>query len=326
MTSKLKKVFHVSNVNCYKQHKILVLNGWDFSKHTEAVNSYGIYTEVNLFTKKIKKLHDHLPIPFKKIWYGEWKNEIKNYDVLIIFDGLRGGDIIKYIHKINPTARIIIYYVNKFKEKRNNPADFKKSPCELWSFDKNDCERIGMKFNHYFYNDDHYRKENIFCEKIYDALFIGADKGSRLKKLMELNCILEKYQYQTKNILVKAKNKSYKNLTDKEIAILTDKTIEYEDILKFVHQSKCIIEIQDTGQNGITLRAMEAMFFKKKLITDNLDVLNLDFYKRDNIFVLGYDKEERLETFLSTLYKPVNSDILKKYTWEAWLDRFFIDQ
>jgi hypothetical protein len=68
---------------------------------------------------------------------------------------------------------------------------------------------------------------------------------------------------------------------------------------------------------------MEAMFFNKKLITDNLDVLNLDFYKEENIFVLGYDKEERLGTFLSSPYTPVDGDILKQYTWEVWLDRFF---
>lgn len=313
----------------YKQHKILVLQGT--KTQNEHVDVDDIYKNVNSFTKILKKLHEHLPIPFKEIWYRGWKRRIKKYDVIIVFDGLRGRDVIKYIHKVNPSARIIVYYVNKFRNgAKNDPENFKDLPCELWSFDKNDCERVQMRHNPFCYDDVFSDEENrkAFHNKegvgqdVYDAFFIGVDKN-RLATLLKVKALLEKYQYKTKIILKKAKNLPYKNLTEEERSILTERGIGYNDVIKYIHQSKCIIEIEDVGQNGLTLRSMESIFFKKKLVTDNHDILNYDLYKQENIFILGYDAEERLETFLKIPYEPVNEDIIRQYTWGAWLDRFF---
>ena len=48
--------------------------------------------------------------------------------------------------------------------------------------------------------------------------------------------------------------------------------------------SRSIIEIEDIDQNGLTLRSLESIFFGKKLITDNRDIVNYDFYKKENIY------------------------------------------
>lgn len=320
--------FKMDNFNQYKKHRILILKGT--RTQNEYVDNDDMYIQVNPFAKHLRKLHEHIPIPFKEIWYANWKKRIREYDVIIIFDALRGRDIIQYIHKANPFARIIIYYINKFKQgARNDLGHFRELPCELWSFDKNDCERAGMKFNHFCYEDAFYEEnKDAFYNKenagpiLYDAFFIGVDKN-RLPTLIRLKALMEKYHYRTKIIIKKDNHGSYKHLSDEEKSILIEKSIQYKDIIKYIHQSKSIIEIQYSDQNGLTLRAMESLFFKKKLITDNLDIINYDFYKRENIFLLGQDPEKCLETFLSSPYEPVDDDIIKQYTWEAWLERFF---
>lgn len=318
----------MTGINQYTQHQILILQGTKTqNKHVDVAN---IYIPFNPFRKVLRKLHEHVSVPFKEIWYGDWKQKIKNYDVIIIFDGLREKDIITYIHKINPSARIIIYYINKFKPgAKNDPKKFKDLPCELWSFDKGDCEKEQMQFNPFCYDEISVNEENrhAFNNKnmgveLYDAFFIGVDKN-RLATLIELNKLLEKFQYQTKIIVRKDKNKTYHDLPKEEKIILTDSTMAYKDVIKLIHQSKSIIEIQAKGQTGLTLRAMESIFFKKKLITNNYDILNYDFYKKENIFLWGYDSKRRLETFLLTPYKPIDEDIVQRYTWEAWLERFF---
>ena len=152
----------MEKLNLYKQHKILILQGT--KTQNEYVEIDDIYSRVNSFTKILLKLHQHLPIPFKESWYSNWKNKIKNYDVIIIFDALRGRDVIQYIHKINPAARIIIYYVNKFRQgAKNDPENFKDLPCELWSFDKNDCERVQMRHSSFCYDDVFADEENKKC-------------------------------------------------------------------------------------------------------------------------------------------------------------------
>ena len=83
------------------------------------------------------------------------------------------------------------------------------------------------------------------------------------------------------------------------------------------------MELQEQGQTGLTLRAMEALFFQKKLLTDNQEVLNCDFYRQENIFVWGQDDECRLADFLQVPYQKIPEETVSQYTWEAWLDRFF---
>ena len=41
-------------------------------------------------------------------WYGEWKYKVKDVDTVILSDGIRGRDVIEYIHEKNPDARITI--------------------------------------------------------------------------------------------------------------------------------------------------------------------------------------------------------------------------
>lgn len=75
------------------------------------------------------------------------------------------------------------------------------------------------------------------------------------------------------------------------------------------------------GQKGMTLRIVEAMFFNKKLITNNDDILCMDFYNSQNIYVLGYDTRS-IKGFI--LGKPAqwSKKFIRKYSFENWLVNF----
>ena len=203
-------------------------------------------------------------------------------------------------------------------------------PCELWSFDKGDCKREGMSHNVFCYdyvfldenNAQAFENRSIHGDEIYDAFFIGVDKN-RLARLLALEELLQKYDYTTKFMLQKAPRGTYENSSEQERELLIDKGISYHEIIKLISQSKCIVELQEQGQTGLTLRAMEALFFQKKLLTDNLEILNCDFYRQENIFVWGQDDECRLADFLQVPYQKIPEETVSQYTWEAWLDRFF---
>ena len=141
---------------------------------------------------------------------------------------------------------------------------------------------------------------------------------------MELEDLLRQYDYTTKFILQKAPRGSYENSSERERKVLIEKGISYYEIINYISQSKCIVELQEPGQTGLTLRAMEALFFQKKLFTDNMEVMKCDFYRQENIFVWGHDEESRLADFLRVPYQKVSEEIVNQYTWEAWLDRFFV--
>ncbi|NCB77071.1 MAG: hypothetical protein EOM42_08270 [Negativicutes bacterium] len=313
----------------YQQHRTLILDG--ISCENEYVRHSKLYVPCRGLKKSLRTLHEHTKIPGKHIWYEEWQRGLGAYDTVIVFDGLRGRDVIEYIHACNPKARLIIYYVNKFRRgARNDPRNFKSLPCELWSFDPGDCEREGMQHNAFSYDHVFLEADNqkalaasrLGGETVYDAFFIGVDK-SRLDRLLALQELLQKLAYKTRFILRKAARGSYANLSPQAREMLVDQDVSYSEIINYISQSKCIVELQDPGQDGLTLRAMEALFFRKKLLTDNPEVRKCDFYRQENIFIWGQDEERRLADFLEAPYAAVPEEIVRRYTWEAWLDRFF---
>ena len=67
---------------------------------------------------------------------------------------------------------------------------------------------------------------------------------------------------------------------------------------------------------------MEALFYEKKLITNNKNIINYDFYCKENIFILEKDDIEELPQFLKTPYKKIDNEIVNKYEFENWLEGF----
>ena len=66
---------------------------------------------------------------------------------------------------------------------------------------------------------------------------------------------------------------------------------------------------------------MEAVWFQKKLITNNPDVIHYDFYCPENVFILGQDKLSTLNAFIDAPYRSLPIEVAQNYTAEAWLDR-----
>ena len=77
------------------------------------------------------------------------------------------------------------------------------------------------------------------------------------------------------------------------------------------------MELVQKDQDGLTWRALESIFYGRKLITNFKDIKSYDFYTPNNIFVIGSDAEEELASFLDSPYKSISDDILQKYTFKG---------
>ena len=98
--------------------------------------------------------------------------------------------------------------------------------------------------------------------------------------------------------------------------------MEYDEVLDIVEQSLCIIDVPKPNQSGLTLRVLEAIFYNKKLITTNKNVVEEEFYNPQNILVWDNPTQEELISFFTKPVIPVTSDICKKYTIEQWISNF----
>ena len=254
-------------------------------------------------------------------WYGSWADRVQEYDTFIILDGIRGTDVIEYIQKNNLQARIILYYVNTFTDgARNDPARYKKYGCEIYSFDRRQAQKAAINFRHYFYEyEEEYEEiKNRSTDIRQDILFIGADKD-RMKSLQDLEREFSKRDLSFYYRVVPDKRGRY---THEQAKHLLKERIPYTQIAKAIAESRAVLDFTSAGQSGITLRSMECIFFGKKLITNNDDVVHYDFYNDNNVFLLNQRSFAELQKFMSTEFM-LDKDVKNCYTKEYWMESFF---
>ena len=98
--------------------------------------------------------------------------------------------------------------------------------------------------------------------------------------------------------------------------------VSYPEYLKRARQSMCMLEILQNGQSGMTVRTLEALFFNKKLITDNKSALGFPFYHPDNIYILDKNCNDNLIDFMKRPYHNISEDIIAPYRIENWIKQF----
>ena len=61
--------------------------------------------------------------------------------------------------------------------------------------------------------------------------------------------------------------------------------MSYVENLNHIRQTKALLEIMQQGGHGYTLRTCEAIMYDKKMITNNPEIKNAEFYSSDRISV-----------------------------------------
>lgn len=245
--------------------------------------------------------------PIKGIWYGTWTKYIEEYDQIIVFDRILGFDILSYIHRKNPKARIIFWYWNIAK--KMIPDKYRKY-CEVWSFDEKDCLKYNFRKNIQFYFEQ--SQLSTRNESTIDAFFVGRDKG-RYKQIKYLYDFLLSQNLKVDFRIVDSVHNS-------ELCI--NKPMNYEEIIRLIKNSKCIVEFTQQEQTGLSARALEALFFHKKLITNNINMQNEKMYSPDNVFILGKDSMDKLKEFINKPYHNCNENMEREYSYDTWVKNF----
>lgn len=102
--------------------------------------------------------------------------------------------------------------------------------------------------------------------------------------------------------------------------------ISFEENVSFSKGSCCLVDIVASkyGQDGMTLRPLEALFLGKKLLTDFAPIKDCDFYHPDNVFILDNNNSlEGIEEFMAKPMHPIPKEIVEQYEVNHWLQKYF---
>lgn len=242
-------------------------------------------------------------------WIDDWKKNLTTYDNIVVFDNTLTKPFLNYLKKNKAlSSKIKIWLWNVPSA---NLTYLKENVDDIYCFDKEYSKKNDLKFLEQFHilNLEH-SHDNL--EKV-DFYFIGANKGRQeiLEQLAEnLEQLKLKYKFEIFGT---------SNLSDNYKGIVSLKQkIDYYQVLENIKESRVIVEINKKSQSGLTLRALEALFYGKKLVTNNVNIKSYDFYNDSNIYILG-EERENLKEFLDREYKPIPLDIVKKFSFNNWL-------
>lgn len=260
-----------------------------------------IFKDIPKPLRLIRRVWTTNPLPFLNIWLGNWINNLKHYKVVILHASEWTSRLPKFIHKINPNVRIIYWYWNPVN-KLSSPYKVNDPNVEFWTFDSQDAQKFHMKKNIQYYSGYSVKK----CSQIkWDVYFIGHDKGRKT--------YINNLKQRMTSLGIK---------TNIEL-ISNNNFIPYYKVCENISCSKAILEINQNGQTGYTLRALESLFFNKKLITNNKAIVNEPFYCKENIFVLGIDKIDKLTEFINSPYNDKFNNLKEQYNVNTWINNFF---
>lgn len=261
----------------------------------------------NIILRLIREFVIRCHLPLQRLFL---KKVPDCYDLYIIYDSLVTNEYVEYISsKIN--SEKIYFFLDNIVGDRNSLISLLKSKnIKIVTLEKTDAEKYDLIVINDFFNKEYISYND---KPYFDVVFFGKDKG-RLNALLNLKkkfdiAGLKTYFHITKTYRYSKNNKNYK------------KEVSYKELLSYVANSRAILEILQEGQNGLTLRAMEALFFKKKLITSSKSIKKYDFYRQSNIFVLGEDDESKIVDFINSPYETVPEQIIEKYEFKnAWTE------
>lgn len=189
---------------------------------------------------------------------------------------------------------------------------------EIFSFEPNDCKKFGLKpLTNFIYEEslldssqDKQIKYSVFNITTYDK--------HRFKLLLKIAAYLKKQKLEYK-IIVKTNKKITSDLID-----IINEPIKLEDTKILLESSICMLDFGVLNEHkGLTFRVFEAMGLGKKLITNNSDIANYDFYDPKNILIIDENNIHIPISFIRSEYNPIPKEIFNKYTIDTWVNTVF---
>lgn len=267
-------------------------------------NNYKYLRKTNAFTKIFARIHFSYKLnkifnlPFKKIWYNklvEYVNAENNEMVIfIIYDrNVFANNIkfIKYLRSNFKNCKLVYMFTNivdksgaienNFIQKLNDYYDI------VYAFDMEDSKKYNFKYSPLIYSEN-----RLNIDEKNQVFYVGRAKDryqmliKAYEKLKELNINTKFYIFG-----VDENEQKYKD------NIEYNKYISYDESLRNIQESKCLIDIIQGNSTGFTIKVCEAVYYDKLLITNNEHVKEAPFYDPKFILVINSEEDINEEFF-----------------------------
>lgn len=246
--------------------------------------------------------------------------------ILVIKGSTLDEEKIKYLRKKYKNARFIIY---QWDSVANFPKAAEIAPYFdfKYTFDPEDAKCYGWYYRALFFEPEECRFD---YHKKYDLVLICSLHSERAELYKKLKILSKKenmnffgYLFSNKWSFLRQKyfkknNSFYVKKKDLKFIPLSEKVTS-----EIYNCSRCLVDYKFPKQKGLTMRSIESIGHKCKLITNNAQIENEDFYNPQNILIYNIDNFNIPKEFIYSDYQDIPEKIYQKYTVQGWVEEIF---
>ena len=294
------------------------------------VDLYDARANINSIEKAIRKIYSGYYFKKQRQFHGniQIRNADKKYDFIFCNDVL-DESILKQYRELYPRASMVLYMDDSVKNMKGIEKTFRYYDRVL-TFDKKDSETYNIVFRPLFFSDVFQNNENetIKTGEEYDISFVGTCHSDRLNIINKIRdnypdlkffffCYLQSWFMYYYHYLFE---KEYRKVSKQFFKF---HSMSINDVASIMRRSKCVLDIQHPDQTGLTMRTIETVGSKKKIITTNKDIINYDFYDPSNILIIDRNNPQINREFIRGPFHGISESIRYKYTLAGWLEEIF---
>ena len=287
----------------------------------------------DFFTKVFLRLNFKNIIQ-KKIntYYHDITEQTKDLEIdflLLVSPEAIDNKKIDNIKKHHQNIKVYTYMWDSIKNKKKSLTLLEKSD-KFFTFDLEDKKNNQkIDFHPLFYIND-YKNMNIQSDYKYDFTFIGTIHSDRYKIVKKIEKFSKEndlkiffYFYSPSRILFffqKLFRKDFKYIDKNDISY---NSMNKDEIVNIIKNSKVVIDIHHPLQTGLTIRTLEILGAKRKLLTTNENIKNYDFFHKNNIALFDRNEINIDINFIKSELYEVDDKIYEKYSINGWLKKIF---
>lgn len=226
-----------------------------------------------------------------------------------------------------PSAKYILYMYDSLENK--NAKYIYSCFDRCLSFDSDDCKNYGFVFRPLFFMNS-FESSSTVQDFKYDFCFIGTIHSDRAKILYQLKKQFDSKGYSYFYYLYVPGKMMYifRWLLDKYVRKFGRKYIYTVPIEKTVvsdvsEHSKYIIDINHPKQIGLTMRTIEMLGLKRKILTTNENIKAYDFYRPTNQIIVSRKNVVIPTNSVSDSYETIDEKVYTSYNLKSWIMQVF---
>ena len=208
-------------------------------------------------------------LPLKSIWFRkmyrqDFKNDLPLCFVYMGSNSIRyDGGFCDYVRRASKENRQVVLCQDLIGKKTNYDYSLIRDKMDLCiTYDKEEAKRYGIQY----FQETTFSKlipEPAQAEFEQDVYFLGAAKD-RLPKILSVHRVLTEAGLKCKFLIAGVPKEQ--QVEGEGIVYTTG--IPYKENLENVVRSKCVLELIQGDSVDITTRALEAIAYRRRLITD----------------------------------------------------------